>query len=603
MRAAEASIRFRGGVLPAGRRIVQVVGRRGWPHVAALFRAHLAPVSAPGDASGPSRYAAHRRVTERADREACRTMQADISTWAVVPRFVVVLRASNPDARRWRQRALASLDAQHYPHWSHVDLDEPAPGRRVQAGASAAAARHVDDDPRAERDCLVLCLDVADTLHPMALYRFAAAFVANPGWQVCYADTDCIASDGTRANPWYKGDFNYELLLTHDYLAGSAVFRSDLLRRLGGFEGAIPHAQVHDLVLRGVEACGPASIGHVPLVLVHRGVAGQVEWGRPAEAPQAAFDASRAAVQAHLRRIGVDAELGRDAAAPWLLDVSMRGAPDEAVVEILIPTRDRADLLEACVASIVEHTPARAFRVCIIDNDSREPAALALIEGLERRPGFRVLRIAEPFNFSTINNRAVAGSRCDWVCLMNNDVVVRDPRWLTEMLAHAARPGVGCVGARLWYPDDTLQHAGIVVGLLSGAGHAHRGLARGEPGYFGRAVALQAVSAVTAACMLVRRSIYTAVGGFDPSLAVAFNDVDFCLKVAAAGHRNVWVPAAELVHHESRSRGYEDDPAKLARLRRELDLLESRWGDALACDRYYSRWLTRTQTDYALAVT
>lgn len=529
-------------------------------------------------------------------------MDAEMARWAALPQFLVVLTASQPDSHKWRQRALDSLRAQSYAHWSLLEIDRATPHSDQRLDEPANAAR-IDEALNAQRDCLVICLDTADVLHPMALYRMAAAFSAQPQWRICYGDTDCIEADGKRVNPWYKGDFNYDLLLTHDYLTGGVVFSSGLLRQLGGFANAIPLAREHDLALRCIEADGPIAIGHVPTVLVHRGVGESSEWGSPTPRRRDALDASRAAVQAHLARIGIEADLTDDPAAPWLLDMSMRRAPAGAEVEILIPSRDRADLLEACVESVLEHTAHRPYRICIIDNGSHEPAALALIDRFERQPGFRILRVDEPFNFSALNNRAVATSACAWVCLLNNDVVVRSARWLTEMLAHAARPGVGCVGARLWYPDDTLQHAGIVLGLQGGAAHAHCGLARGEPGYFGRAVALQTVSAVTAACMVVNRSIYSKVGGFDESLAIAFNDVDFCLNVAAAGYRNLWVPAAELVHFESRSRGYEDDPAKLARLRRELEVMESRWGDSMARDRWYSTWLSRVATDYSLALT
>jgi GT2 family glycosyltransferase len=188
------------------------------------------------------------------------------------------------------------------------------------------------------------------------------------------------------------------------------------------------------------------------------------------------------------------------------------------------------------------------------------------------------------------------------VCLLNNDIEVLTPDWLAEMMSHASRPGVGCVGARLWYPNDTLQHGGVVLGLQGIAGHSHKHLARGNPGYFGRAVLQQAFSAVTAACLLIKREIYLQVGGLDETLAVAFNDVDFCLRVREAGYRNVWTPYAELYHHESVSRGYEDNPEKQARFVKEIEFMKQRWAGQLLADPCYSPNLTMVAEDFSIGL-
>jgi GT2 family glycosyltransferase len=274
-------------------------------------------------------------------------------------------------------------------------------------------------------------------------------------------------------------------------------------------------------------------------------------------------------------------------------------APRPAVT-IVIPTRDRADLLEACVESVLSSTTYGNFRVMIVDNGSQDPAACELLARYRAR-GIAVSRDEAEFNFSALNNRAIAQVSTELVCLLNNDVRIVTPEWLEEMAGIATRPGVGAVGARLWFPSGTLQHAGLVLGIAGFAGYAHKNLPRGEGGYASRAVLQQDFSAVTAACLLVRKRIYDEVGGLDESLSVAFNDVDFCLRLRAAGYRNAWTPYAELIHDESASRGGESTPEKVERLGGEMRLLRKRWGKALYEDPCYSPNLTLDREDFSLA--
>ncbi|MDX9839273.1 MAG: glycosyltransferase, partial [Azoarcus sp.] len=213
----------------------------------------------------------------------------------------------------------------------------------------------------------------------------------------------------------------------------------------------------------------------------------------------------------------------------------------------------------------------------------------------------RVLRDDGEFNFSRINNDGARFARGELLCLMNNDIEILTPDWLEEMVSFSLRQDIGCVGARLWYPDGRLQHGGVIIGLGGVAGHSHKYIPRGHPGYFYRAVLHQSLSAVTAACLLIRREVFDKVGGLDESLAVAFNDVDFCLRVREAGYRNVWTPYVEMNHHESASRGYEDNPAKQARFAREVSLIQARWGARLLEDPAYSPNLTLASEDFAIA--
>jgi GT2 family glycosyltransferase len=273
----------------------------------------------------------------------------------------------------------------------------------------------------------------------------------------------------------------------------------------------------------------------------------------------------------------------------------------EPLVSLIIPTRDKPDLLRTCLDSIRAKTTYGNYEILVVDNNSEEAETFVYFEELARDGRVRVVPYPHPFNYSGINNAAVRLARGSIIGLVNNDIEVISPDWLTEMVSWAQQPGIGCVGAKLLYPDDTVQHAGVILGIGGVAGHSHKMSPRNAHGYFSRLKVAQTLSAVTAACMLVRKSIYAEVRGMDSeNLKVAFNDVDFCLKVRSAGYRNVWTPFAELYHHESKSRGIEDTPEKQERFRREVETMLVRWGHNLRNDPYYSQHLTQTHEDFSL---
>jgi len=271
-------------------------------------------------------------------------------------------------------------------------------------------------------------------------------------------------------------------------------------------------------------------------------------------------------------------------------------------VTLIIPTRNGLALLRRCVSSVLEKTDYPNYEVLIVDNGSDDRDVLEFLDRVVADRRVQVRRDDRPFNFSALNNRAVEVARGELVGLINNDIEVVNRSWLTEMVGIALQPGVGAVGARLWYPDNTLQHGGIVLGVGGVAGHSHRRLPRGADGYFNRANLIQSLSAVTAACMIIRKRIYLEAGGLDEKhLAVAFNDVDFCLKVRELGYRNVWTPYAELYHHESATRGYEDSPEKRGRFATEVAYMKQRWGNILRNDPAYSPNLTLDREDFSIA--
>jgi GT2 family glycosyltransferase len=334
-----------------------------------------------------------------------------------------------------------------------------------------------------------------------------------------------------------------------------------------------------------MEQIRPEQVRHVPHVLYHARV--EAEGGAPFSwAGACATQAGEKALNDHYRRMGVQAAATVDGHG-YRTRYAM---PDPApMVTLIIPTRNGLELLRQCIGSILEKTAYPNYEILVIDNGSDDPAALAYLQALQSDARVRVVRDDRPFNFSALNNAAVELARGELIGLVNNDIEVISPDWLAEMAGHALRSGVGAVGARLLFPDDTLQHAGLILDLVNVALQFHRNLPRQEAGCYGRASLTQNFSAVTAACMVLRKKVYQEVGGFNEThLQVAYNDVDLCLRLRRAGYRNVWTPYAELYHHESATRGYETTPEKRSRFADEMMYMKLRWRDWLMSDPAYS---------------
>lgn len=443
----------------------------------------------------------------------------------------------------------------------------------------------------------IMLLDRQTVLAETALFRFAEVLQSQPAAGIVYGDEDRMRMNGERFAPCFKPDWNPDLFLTHDYLAHVAAFNAGLLGELGGFRHEYAGAQHYDLALRCIERLAVDRIVHVPGILCHLMAADPADPPRNDGLP-ALPDGVRA-LDEHFRRNGIAARAETAAAGKYRVRYQPAAEP---LVSLIIPTRNAHGLVANCIGSIVGRTRYPRYEILLIDNGSDDPDALACFAGLTREHGVNVIRDERPFNYSALNNAAAARARGEYLCLLNNDVEVIGPDWLTEMLALALQPGVGAVGARLWYPDDRLQHAGMVLGVTGVAGHMQRWLPKAEPGYCSRTCLTQTVSAVTAACMLVGRDIYRQVGGLDEvHLPVAFNDVDFCLRLNAAGYRNVWTPYAELYHHESASRGAENTPEKLQRFVRENEYMLRRWGRRLFADPAYNPNLALWWEDFSLA--
>jgi len=439
----------------------------------------------------------------------------------------------------------------------------------------------------------VAWFDQGDEMAPDALHWVADALAAYPSSALIYADEDRIDRNGNRCDPYFKPDWNPDLLLAQNYVKRLGVYDIARVRSLGALAAGIDGAAEYDLALRFTENLAPDRVRHIPRVLYHR---------RAPSAPQRGITAAEAhAVKQHLARLGVDASVASDSAFPAASRVRYPLSAPLPLVTLIILTRDRVDLLRQCVLSILQKTAYPNYRILVVDNGSVEADTMAFLADISCRKNIAVLRDAGAFNFAALNNRAVASVESGLVGLLNNDLEAINSDWLDEMVSHALRPEIGVVGARLWYPDDTLQHGGVFLAGDLVAMHLHKGLPRGQPGHGARAVAIQNVAAVTGACMLMRLELYRQVGGMDENLAVAYNDVDLCLRVGQLGLRNLWTPYAELYHHESASRGAEDTPEKLARLQRESDYMKARWGRLLYDDPAYNPNLAIDREDSALA--
>jgi GT2 family glycosyltransferase len=377
------------------------------------------------------------------------------------------------------------------------------------------------------------------------------------------------------------------MFLTQNMFSHLGVFETDLVRKVGGFRKGFEGSQDYDLTLRCVEVAGHDKVVHIPHILYHWRMAPGSTAGSSGEKPYAHLAAMKA-VQEHFDRQRVHASLEKPVPNLPVFRVRYALLQPEPRVSIIIPTRDGLTLLQRCISSIQKKTVYKNYEIIIVDNGSVKGETLDYFENIRKSQNVRIVRDDSPFNFSALNNNAAATASGDYLCLLNNDIEVISPDWLNEMVSLAARPGNGAIGARLWYPNDTLQHGGVILGLGGIAGHMHPKLTRGELGYFGRAVTTQNLSAVTAACLVISKNIYNEAGGFNEELAVAFNDVDFCLRVRELGYHNVWTPHAELYHHESATRGNDMDPDKYQRFLTEIKWMEDRWRGHFDSDPAYN---------------
>ncbi len=417
-----------------------------------------------------------------------------------------------------------------------------------------------------------LLLDHDDLLHPCAVYEVMDA-IARTGADLIYTDEATFRKHPRDAYlPHFKQDFSPDTLRAHNYICHITAFSRELFNKAGTFRSSFDGSQDYDLVLRLSEKA--QRIVHIPRILYYwrnhqASVASDVS------AKPYVVKAAKAAIADHLQRVGLDGEV-TDTRVPSIYRIRY-AIREEALVSILIPTCDHADDLKRCVDSILRLTDYANYEILLIENNSREPATFAYYETLKNESRARLLTWPHAFNYSAINNFGAAHANGKYLLLLNNDTEVISPDWIREMLMFVQRPDVGAAGAKLYYPNGTVQHAGIGLGLLTLAGHFHKGYPRNSFGYMGRLQYQQNVSAVTGACLLIKAETYKAVGGMEEKLAVNFNDVDLCLRLREKGLLNVFTPFAELFHYESLSRGVDESPEKRKRYLQEEAFFRARW--------------------------
>ena len=438
-------------------------------------------------------------------------------------------------------------------------------------------------------------LDHDDTLEPNALYEVAGKICEDDRVDVVYTDEDKINSKGTKhLTPNMKPDFNLDLLRSNNYICHLFVVRRILMEKVGGFRKEFDGAQDYDFILRCTEEA--EKIAHVHKVLYHWRTHEKSTSDNP-ESKIYAFHAGRRAVEAHLQRLGIQAEVEETCDLGYYrVKYPVIGSP---MVSILIPNKDQLQTLKKCLKSIWEKTEYTNYEILIIENNSTEKETFEFYKKIDGRHHVRVLYWDKEFNYSAINNFGATQAKGEYLLLLNNDTEVITKGWMKELLSHCQRPEVGMVGAKLYFPDNTIQSAGTIIGMGGMADHAFVNMDRKKSGYMHRASIQVDMSGVTAACAMVKRSVYEEVHGLEEKLTVAFNDVDLGLKIVTAGYLIVFDPYAELYHYESKSRGVNDE--KKERHAREVKYTQEKWADFLAAgDPCYNQNLTLAKHNFSL---
>ena len=529
------------------------------------------------------------------------------------PLISVIMPVFNPPEAFLRD-AIESVIQQIYPHWELCIADDASTVPHVQAvlkqyqsqdSRIKVVFRQTNGNiSRSSNSALELAtgefialLDHDDLLTPDALYEMALLINRQPQIDMIYSDEDKIDEKEHLRDPFFKPDWCPDSFLSRMYTCHLGAYRRSLVNQIGGFRPGFEGSQDYDLVLRFTEKTD--KIAHIPKILYHwrmhdRSTASSIK------TKSYAIEAAEKAIAEALQRRG---EPGQVAAAKGncCCYIVRYDIHDFKPVTIIIPTRNLGSMLDRCLTSIFSKTTYPNYEVLVVDNGSTESETFSVFDRWQKQEPkrFRCLPLDIPFNFSKLNNAAVQQSQADYFLFLNNDIEVITPEWLTTMVEQAQRPTIGAVGARLLYPDGTIQHAGVVAGIGGVAGHSHKHFPGDQIGYFSQIQAINNYAAVTAACLMCRRDVFEKVGGFEEELAIAFNDVDLCFKMLEKGYRNVYLPHAVLYHYESKSRGYEDTPEKQVRFQKEILYMQRKWKAIIANDPCYSPHLTKEREDYS----
>lgn len=533
------------------------------------------------------------------------------------PKFSIVMPTYNTPSR-WLTKAIESVQKQLYTEWELIIVDDASTEahvkgiiekfaqddsriRAIYRTVNGHIAKSTHDGLMAAHNEFLTLLDHDDEIPEDALYRFAVEIIENPNAQFFYSDEDKMTEEGLRFNPYFKSDWDAELLRSQNYICHMSVFKTERIKAIGGYRDGTEGAQDWDMILRYTHGLARNEIRHIPEILYHWRVIATSTAHSTSSKPYV-LESQRKVIEDHLAQEGIKGKVEIDRVLSH-----MRVKYDEPSplpkVSVIIPTKDQAAVLKVCIDGILHKTDYPNIEIIIVDNGSVEEKTKNYFETLKNQnSNITIIRDERPFNFSRLNNEASKIATGSIFAFLNNDLEIKESHWLREMVTLASRKEVGAVGARLLYPMGLIQHAGVILGIGGVGGHCHKGRRKDDVGYFNRTVLRHEVSAVTAACLVVKKSVFEEIEGFDAEhFSVAFNDVDLCLRIRAKGYINLFTPFAELIHHESISRGLENTPSKFQRFETEVAYMKERWKDVLSADPYYNPNLTLLTEDYAFS--
>lgn len=542
-------------------------------------------------------------------------LRQEIEGFKNTPLISVIMPVYNPKPE-WLRAAIESVIHQIYSNWELCIADDCSTDpdiRQILSSYEQKDSRikvvfrpfngHISEASNsalnlASGDYIAL-LDHDDLLPAHAFFYIVQTINRKSEIKLIYSDEDKIDDAGIRSEPYFKCDWNPELFYSQNLINHLGVYATEIVKRIGGFRVGYEGSQDYDLALRFIEHIGKEEIFHIPKVLYHWRIHDS-STSSIQNIKKYAFVSGQKALTEHFLRTGINATA--QIISPGRYRIRYQLPEKLPLVTLIIPTKNKFGLLSNCINSILSNTSYPNYEILVIDNNSDEEETLNYLNKIQSDAKISCIKDERPFNFSALCNNAVHMAAGEFIGLINNDTEVINPEWLAEMIAIAAQPDIGAVGAKLFYPDNRIQHAGIILGIGGVAGHAHKHKPGDDCGYFGRAVLTQEMSAVTAACLIIRKSIYLEIGGMDEiNLTISFNDVDFCLRLKQAGYRNIWTPYSMLYHHESISRGMEDTTTKRQRFQGEIDFMMTRWGKILLCDPSYNQNLTLKMENFGLA--
>lgn len=546
-------------------------------------------------------------------------IKKEIKQFSFRPKISIIAPSFNIDPL-WMEKCFESVLNQYYENWELCIYDDASTKKEVltflkkweekddrikivygkQNEHISGASNHAISFATGEYMGL---LDCDDLLSKNALYEVVKLLQKYPDAEMIYSDEDKIDTKEKRYNPFFKPDWSSVLLRSMMYTSHFSVYKKSVVDSVGGFRKGFEGSQDYDLALRVVDSIDQKNIFHIPKILYHwRAIEGST--AESASNKSYITVSGKKALQEHLQRNNIEATVEIVSnAGRYRIDYAIQEHP---LISIIIPFRDQAAVLQTCVESVLEKTTYDNYEILLVDNQSEEKETLDFLEKIKSHKKIRLLTYNEPFNYSAINNYAATKASGEYVLLLNNDTEVITPTWIEEMLAYAMQPSVGAVGAKLLFHNDTIQHAGVTLGVGGIAGHAFKYFDRHHDGYFSLLQVARNVSAVTAACLLIKKRIFEEVEGLDEkNLSVAFNDVDFCLRVMKAGYQNIYTPYAELYHYESLTRGNDDElyaqnPKKFERVKKERKYMSDNWKYFLNKDPYYNINLTDVHEDYSI---